>query len=666
MARIGVGIDTGGTYTDAVAYDFEHRTVLAKAKSLTTKEDLSLGIIAALDAMPREVTADPALIALSTTLATNACVENKIGRAKLVFFGGDSRYLDVRGKVYGLPPAEDMIVLACESSYSEGTVGEVDWDGFMQALDQGAASLDGLGIIELYSMRNGAAVEKKAKELAKLKTDIPVVCGHELVNELDSLQRGASTLVNASLFPTIHAFMLAIKSALEQRNIDAPVLIVRSDGNLMNEEFAALRPAETLLCGPAASVMGAMELARTRECLVVDMGGTTTDIAVVRAGDPVTAAGGIGKWKTFIKGLYIKTFGLGGDTAIHFAEKDLFLEDYRVVPLCIAAARHPGLLEKLHSQFAEYEHHTRALHEGFVLMRGIADAPRYNDFEKRFCAALAGGPMLLREAALAVGKDEYTLDVSRLIREGVVQQFGLTPTDIMHIKGDFTRYSAEASLAGARFVAASLDVPVEEVCHRAYEEVKKRLYLNLVMALMEHEYPKHAGAEHEATIKSLALKNYRRIRCGGKGFLTVDFTTALPLVGIGAPVHVFLDEVAAMLGTTAVIPEHSEVANALGAVVGRIHAESEVTIKPNYNTDGINGYTVYGSDLVRNFADREEAEAFALDEAKREARAEAVRRGASGDIAVNFTLEASEGNTRSGLIYLGTRAVAHAIGSVSF
>ncbi|MCD8350740.1 MAG: hydantoinase/oxoprolinase family protein [Planctomycetaceae bacterium] len=668
MARIGIGIDTGGTYTDAVAYDFTSRTVLATAKALTTRNDLAIGITGALDALPREFTAAPAVIALSTTLATNACVENRMGRAKLYFFGGDHRYLQAHGEEYGLPPVDDIGVLACDSSYSEGTVGEVDWDSFMEAVDADAAGLDGIGIIELYAMRNGAVVEKRAKELAAERTGIPVVCGHELVSDLNALQRGSSTLVNASLFPTIHSFLEAIKSALAARDISAPLVIVRSDGNLMNEAFASLRPAETLLCGPAASAMGAMELARTRECVIVDMGGTTSDIAVIRGGEPVTAKDGIGigKWKTFIQGLYIKTFGLGGDTAIHYADKDLFLEDYRVVPLCIAASEHPNLLDKLRAVMAEYPTHTRPVHEGFIRVRDIAGNARYTQFEQSFAAILANGPLPLREAALAVGKDEYTLDVSRLVRDGVVQVFGLTPTDIMHIRGEFTRYSREASELGASFVAANLGIPVEDVCARAYEEVKKRLYLNIVMALMEHEYPAGMTERHAESLRGLIMENYRRIKNGGKGFFTVDFTTALPLVGIGAPTHIFLDDVAAMLGTTAVVPEHAEVANALGAVVGRVHARSEVAVRANYMTDGINGYTVYGVDETRTFTSREEAEEFAIAKAKREAMDEAVRRGATGEVAVDYHVESQIGDTRTGSLYLGSRAVAHAVGSMRF
>src|SRR5690606_30033303 len=106
-----------------------------------------------------------------------------------------------------------------------------------------------------------------------------------------------------------------IKKSLAARGVKAPLVIVRSDGSLMSEEFSKVRPVETLLCGPAASVMGGIEITQEQNCLIVDMGGTTTDIAIVKNGVPVKAEEGIsiGNWRTFVKGVYIETFGLGGD-----------------------------------------------------------------------------------------------------------------------------------------------------------------------------------------------------------------------------------------------------------------------------------------------------------------------------------------------------------------
>ena len=102
--KLAIGIDTGGTCTDAVAYDYTENRVVAKGKTLTTREDLSVGIARALDTLPQEYIRDAVLVSLSTTLATNACVENKGARAKLVIFGLTDELMERLGveKKYGI------------------------------------------------------------------------------------------------------------------------------------------------------------------------------------------------------------------------------------------------------------------------------------------------------------------------------------------------------------------------------------------------------------------------------------------------------------------------------------------------------------------------------------------------------------------------------------
>ena len=199
--KIGIGIDTGGTYTDAVVYDFENKKILGTSKALTTRHDLSVGILEAIDALPAESVKAAEVVALSTTLATNACVEDKGGSAKLIFFGGDSGTIDRYGKKYGLPPASDIYIQESYTKFSGEMEREPDWDLFCANIGDAFQGLEGVGIVEMNALRNSAVVEKKAKELFLQRHDIPVVCGHELFNELNCLQRGSSTLLNAPALP---------------------------------------------------------------------------------------------------------------------------------------------------------------------------------------------------------------------------------------------------------------------------------------------------------------------------------------------------------------------------------------------------------------------------------------------------------------------------------
>lgn len=662
--RIGLGIDTGGTYTDAVLYDFAAKKVLASAKSLTTRADLAVGIGRALDKLFLHPGNAPDLVSLSTTLATNACVENKMGRAKLVFLGGDVRTIERYGAEYGLPPAHEIHIQESYTDFSGGWSREPDWDFFREALEKTVAGLDGIGVIELYSMQNGAVMEKRARAVLHEITDIPIVCGHELSRELGCLQRGAGTLVNAALFPVIKEFMAAIGHSLRERGIAAPVVMVRSDGSLMNEAFANSRPVETLLSGPAASVVGSMELAGSPDCVVVDMGGTTTDIAVVRNGAPIRAEEGIrvGQWQTFVRGLAVHTLGLGGDSAVHCRDGRVWLEEYRAIPLCILASEYDGVLEQLTEQAEATPRHTRAMHEFYLLVKDIADNPRYTDRERAFCAALRGGPLILSRAAAAAGMDEYSIEVSRLLREGCVQLAGFTPTDAMHIRGDFSRYGKSASALGARLLAANVECSVEELCERVYEEVRRKLYASIVKSLLTHE---KCAAPDRYGIEEIIDASYRTARGKSmRGYLSTSFSTNLTLVGIGAPIGVFLGDVAAMLGTRAIVPEYGGVANALGAIVGKVHVRREIEVRPRYNTEGITGYIVAGMEECGEFAERASAVEFARGQVVASAKAEAIQRGARGDIAINCRMHESASMVGEGSLFLGVRVIAEAVGTV--
>lgn len=161
--KLGIGIDTGGTYTDAVIYNFEDKTILGSAKSLTTKNDLTIGILGAIDGLPADLVRQAEIISLSTTLATNACVEDKGGRAKLIFFGGDKKIIDQCGLPFGLPSSNDIYIQESFTKFSGEADREPDWELFDRQIEHGFENLDGVGIIEMNAMRNGAVVEKKGK-----------------------------------------------------------------------------------------------------------------------------------------------------------------------------------------------------------------------------------------------------------------------------------------------------------------------------------------------------------------------------------------------------------------------------------------------------------------------------------------------------------------------
>lgn len=658
---IGIGIDTGGTYTDAVVYEMEKQQVLASGKSLTTKEDLKIGIGNVLKKLPEEYLRKCGMLALSTTLATNACVEGKGGRGKLILIGIPKKNFQETYASYGIDDPQDVYLLECDLYHSVEKSQQPDWERFEKELPEFLENCDGLSIVQVFAREHHGAYEKKAEEIVKRYRNLPVILGHDLFQDLNAVKRGAGALLNARLVPVICEFLAAVKQVFRDFHLELPTIIVRSDGSLMNEEFAGRRPVETLLCGPAASVVGAVHLTEEPDAVIVDIGGTTTDVAIVKDGVPKKAEDGIqiGSWKTFVKGLYVDTFALGGDTAVHYDDEgNLYLEDYRIIPLCCLAKDHPEVLEKLRKLQEEKRISEFYLHEFLCLQKELPESTVYTKVERGLCRALKTGPLSLEEAADAVDREIYEINTARLEKEGFILRAGLTPTDIMHLRGEFEAFDREAALYGAEFVARSCGIDKDELGRVVYDLITEKLFCNLARILLEFEYEGLALTQKGKDLDDFLKVLYRKARQEKNAFFGTIFRTKAVFVGIGAPTHIFLDEVARLFGTRAVIPSHAAVANAVGAIVGNVTVDAQVIVKPVNFQNASPDYMVLGEESVV-FEEHEEALAFAKEEALRKAVRQARSRGATGELMEKIEISKKESVLKLGSLLL--EETVHAI-----
>ncbi|MDR3311211.1 MAG: hydantoinase/oxoprolinase family protein [Oscillospiraceae bacterium] len=644
--KIGIGIDTGGTYTDAVAYDFETDALLAKGKALTTRENLADGIRRALDMLPPEMIRAAALVSLSTTLATNACLEDKGGRAKMLIFGLNdelSRY-DAEEK-YGLKTASVRLVDTFGSA--DGlAVDAPDWDAVMREHGGWLADSDALSAAEVFAVFNGAPCEKQFKELAAERFRAPCVCAGELSSEVNVLIRSATGLLNARMFPIVREFVGAALADFAERGCAAPVMVVRSDGTLMSSELAENRPVETILSGPAASVLAGGSFCDRDDYVILDMGGTTTDVSVVRGGKPVAAARGIrlGGWQTSVRGVYVEPFALGGDSTIRAADGKLRLFPRRATPLCVAASRFPQIKPAL-AELLDRGHINRfPLHEFYVLVREPAEQKSYGSRELALIRALRSGPVMLENLEEAAGIDIYHFDGERLESEGVIMRCGVTPTDFMHLAGDFGAYDAEASGLAARYLLRCLgraDTPDElrRLTREAYDMVEGRLYENVLRVILAQRFPAQFGDGVDAQTEFLIRESWEKRGEEPNGLFRYAFGTKAALVGVGAPIHIFLPEVARVLGAECILPRNAEVANALGSLRANINAVARVDISQRVTSGGEMYYIVHaptGSERYARLADASEAAKSAAETA---ALREARLRGASGTLRAETYLE---------------------------
>ena len=341
MTVYGLGIDTGGTYTDTVIVNLDTNEVVCGNKALTTRHDLSEGIENSLLGLDRELFGKISLISLSSTLATNSVVENKGCRVGLICIGKSylrssdpDSYFEVDGK-FNMDGQE---------------VEELDVHAAMDAMGAMKGRIDALAISGYVSVRNPAHENRVAKMADKI-LGVPIVRGHELTSRLGFEQRTTTAVMNARLIPTITELLASVKSVLSKLGLDAPLMVVKGDGAIMKDDVAMVRPVETILSGPASSLTGAKALTGIDNAMMIDIGGTTSDIGVLKNGFPRVEPEGanIGGKRTRVIAADIATFGIGGDSRILVNGRKILLSSVREIPLCIASEKWPVIKETLRS-----------------------------------------------------------------------------------------------------------------------------------------------------------------------------------------------------------------------------------------------------------------------------------------------------------------------------
>ncbi|MCB5713847.1 hydantoinase/oxoprolinase family protein [Lactonifactor sp. BIOML-A3] len=460
-----IGIDTGGTYTDAVLLKTDGdcgRGVVRKAKALTTHEKLENGISESIYKLrlTAQETSEVERVVLSTTLATNAIVESKTGKVGVIIIGE---------RPWGVLASEKMMHVDGEVNIKGRVLSNVRSEQVRSLLDDFLPGLDAVAISGASSIRNPEQ-ELQVKSLVQEKTDIPVMCGHEIANVLGYLERTNTVILNAGLLPIIHGFIKAMETSLKKYHISAPVFVMKGDGSIASLAFIKEKPIETVLSGPAASMTGAVNLAQIETAIVSDMGGTTTDVGVIRNKRVELSHGGalVGPWKIQIRSAKLHTFGLGGDSNIAYEDGKIIIGPERVLPAC----------------------------------RGGIDT--------------------------------------------------ITPTDILHYTEEYVLWDRDKSIKSIAGLADRIGIPKDELVKKLEEAVVRKV----LDVLGAHE--------------------------------------SLPVCAVGAPARTWYEKAREESGLDAVIPEHHEVANAVGAATAGIRETVEATVRPGEEGRGYLAHTKTG------------------------------------------------------------------------
>ncbi len=605
-----LGVDTGGTYTDAVLIRDES-VVIASAKALTTRHDLSVGIGEAMASVLDQAQALPsdiALASLSTTLATNALVEGQGNRVCLVFIGFGNRDIARQGLDAALK-GDPVIVLGGGHTHAGGEAAPFDADALRSALQELNGGVSGFAVASQFATRNPEH-EVAARQIIRDLTGAPVTCSHELSAKLGGPKRAMTAVLNARLIGMIDHLISATETKLRDADIQAPLMVVRGDGALISAELARERPIETILSGPAASIVGARWLTDETDALVSDIGGTTTDVAVLRGGRPMIDPQGarVGGFRTMVEAVAMRTTGLGGDSEVSLNRDGLngglHLGPRRLIPISLCAMDWPDLVHD-------------------ALNRQLA-TERAGEFGGRFVVPIKAqgrstSGLSEREAKLLKRLGDQASEMSdllksrleisaldRLVGRGLVMISGVTPSDASHVLEKLDSWDSAAALKAVqlfgRLRTGSGERLAKEPAQMA-QMIVDRLTRQTAETLLETAFAEDS-AEFDLPVVELARHVLTRKGLDHhRGILALDAGLNLPVIGLGASASSYYGAVGERLNCKVVLPEHAGVANAVGAVVGQI----SMRLSGQVTGVGEGQYRVHFVDGPQDFSDQERA-----------------------------------------------------------
>ena len=621
--RFFIGIDTGGTYTDAVIIAHDSQKIFGRAKALTTKGDLSIGVKEALTTVmqnlpPEEKSSAIGLVSVSTTLATNAIVEGHGSPVGVLLIGFDRQMAERTGIAKAFPNMP-LRLIAGGHDHNGDPVVSLDVTAVEHEAELLKGQVSAFAVASAFAVRNPEH-EKVVRDIIMRVTGKPVTLSSELTSSLDAPRRALTAVLNARLISRISTLIDAVRLAMGELRISCPLMVVKGDGTLARAENVALKPIETVLSGPAASLVGAKWLSGLADFIMSDIGGTTTDIGILQNGRPRVAEEGaeVGGWRTMVKAIDVTTIGLGGDSEVHLAmDGSMQIGPQRIVPISLIGQRYPEVLAMLEGDLSDTEGGSQ--HGRFVVApfgkSGPSDHSGLTAREAEFLALVTARPKPLRKIAISSGAQRALMS---LRKKGLVQLCGFTPSDAAHVLGMQANWSKPAALIAAqlavRFRDMRLGTPerVEAFCLEVWSETVRlsaKAILNSALGI---------SVDNNTLIENV---------CAGvpmTGLAAIKISPTIPIVAVGGPARIYYSGVAKRLDCEVVFADWCEVANAIGAAAGLVALKVTVTVEG----DGNGAFRVHGGQGTRIFNSGAEALSFAATAAHDQAETMALGVGA--------------------------------------
>ena len=358
-----LGLDVGGTFTDAVIID-GHR-VVATAKRRTTKDNLMNGIGEALDAVLEGYdVSNIEQVTLSTTVVTNTIVEGKEQPVDLYVVTGPGRNVD---DIFPVSP----IYLQGYTDH-RGIVVEHTPADAVRGIANMAQARSGTGLAAVSAKFGVRNPQEELSITEELKNTYHTISNGSLLSgSLNFPRRTISAYFNSAVTPVFTVFKKNVEDALSARNIVAPLHILKADGGSLPIEHMLSRPVETTFTGPAATVLGLSALGAigNQHTVALDIGGTTTDISLWKHGRTLMTKNGVSirEYPSAVKSFAVTSVGIGGESVVRFKNGNLTVGPERVGPSVALGGVEPTLGDALivlgHANYGDFNLASRALQD---------------------------------------------------------------------------------------------------------------------------------------------------------------------------------------------------------------------------------------------------------------------------------------------------------------
>lgn len=550
-----LGIDAGGTYTDAVLLKDEDNTIIQSNKALTSYPDPLVGITKAIDGLDSACLKDVKVVSVSTTLSTNSILEGTGSPVAMILIGN----YDIKQEL----PTKHFLQVKGGHDHNGIETEVLDEDTIKEFVLQVKDKVSAFAISSYFSVRNHDH-ELRAKDIIIELTGRPVICSYELSQDLGAFERAVTAFLNAQLIPVTERFMTTVESEIRGRGIDAKVFMLKCDGSVIGIQSALKKPIESIFSGPAGSLVGASFLAERETCAVIDVGGTSTDISLIYNGVPEMSDSGavVGGWKTRVKAIKMETSAMGGDSHVWVKGGEISIGPRRVIPLCRAAVLYPDFLEQLKATPMPSKLRIGINYQPTKFyLRTDYEAMEVNPEEKEVLEAVKNHPTSSTEIFNRIKKYPASKVFDTLIQKRLLQPIGFTLTDALHVLGEYTERNVEAANIGADMLSSLAGMDRNEFARYIKREFAKNMACDLVSFFLD-------GVEKSEVRKIFNIQS------------PTKFKIEVPVVLIGGPVTAFVNEIQGILDAEIILPEYSSVGNAAGALAAKGIRRFEVLIRP--------------------------------------------------------------------------------------